>query len=128
MVIAYMAARIASKSRSKIATPALDSSPQRGVSTASGNCWRQASVRRRKQRPHRADAACTTHGAAEGWGRRESSAAAAAAGADCLQCRSAAKLHSDHLRHPRLRLHRRRLRHLRYHHHRRRHPRLHCRH
>ncbi|CAI7812664.1 unnamed protein product, partial [Closterium sp. NIES-53] len=45
-----MAARIASKSRSKMATPALDSSPQRGVSTASGNCWRQASVRRRKQR------------------------------------------------------------------------------
>ncbi|CAI7820522.1 unnamed protein product, partial [Closterium sp. NIES-53] len=33
-----------------MATPALDSSPQRGVSTASGNCWRQASVRRRKQR------------------------------------------------------------------------------
>ncbi|CAI7792382.1 unnamed protein product, partial [Closterium sp. NIES-54] len=50
MVIAYMAARIASKSRSKIATPALDSSPQRGISTASGNCWRHASVRRRKQR------------------------------------------------------------------------------
>ncbi|CAI7845906.1 unnamed protein product [Closterium sp. NIES-53] len=45
-----MAARIASKSRSKIATPALDSSPQRGISAASGNCWRQASVRRRKQR------------------------------------------------------------------------------
>ncbi|CAI7829353.1 unnamed protein product, partial [Closterium sp. NIES-54] len=50
MVIAYMAARIASKSRSKIATPALDSSPQRGISVASGNCWRHASVRRRKQR------------------------------------------------------------------------------
>ncbi|CAI7749481.1 unnamed protein product [Closterium sp. NIES-53] len=33
-----MAARIASKSRSKIATPALDSSPQRGISVASGNC------------------------------------------------------------------------------------------
>ncbi|CAI7748543.1 unnamed protein product [Closterium sp. NIES-54] len=106
-----------------MATPALDSSPQRGISTASGNCWRQASVRRRKQRcrdqrPHRADAACTTHGAAEGRGRRENSAAAAAAaaGADCRQCRSAAKLHSDHLRHPRLRLHRR---HLRLHHHRR---------
>ncbi|CAI7784895.1 unnamed protein product [Closterium sp. NIES-53] len=33
-----------------MATPALDSSPQRGVSTASGNCWRQASVRRRKLR------------------------------------------------------------------------------
>ncbi|CAI7895061.1 unnamed protein product [Closterium sp. NIES-53] len=45
-----MAARIASKSRSKIATPALDSSPQRGISAASGNCWRQASVRRQKQR------------------------------------------------------------------------------
>ncbi|CAI7873606.1 unnamed protein product [Closterium sp. NIES-54] len=111
-----------------MATPALDSSPQRGVSTASGNCWRQASVRRRKQRdqrPHRADAACTTHGAAEGRGRRENSAAAAAAGAATRQCRSAAKLHSDHLHHPRLRLHRR---HLRYHHHRRHHPRLHCRH
>ncbi|CAI7903602.1 unnamed protein product [Closterium sp. NIES-54] len=50
MVIAYMAARIASKPRSKMATPALDSSPQRGISTASGNCCRQASVRRRKQR------------------------------------------------------------------------------
>ncbi|CAI7874986.1 unnamed protein product [Closterium sp. NIES-54] len=35
-----------------MATPALDSSPQRGISTASGNCWRQASVRRRKQRCH----------------------------------------------------------------------------
>ncbi|CAI7818134.1 unnamed protein product [Closterium sp. NIES-53] len=118
-----------------MATPALDSSPQRGISTASGNCWRQASVRRRKQRcaedqrPHRADAACTTHGAAEGRGRRENSAAAAAAaGADRRQCRSAAKHHSDHLRHPRLRLHHRHLRHLRYHHHRRHHPRLHCRH
>ncbi|CAI7793495.1 unnamed protein product [Closterium sp. NIES-53] len=33
-----------------MATPALDSSPQWGISTASGNCWRQASVRRRKQR------------------------------------------------------------------------------
>ncbi|CAI5964594.1 unnamed protein product [Closterium sp. NIES-64] len=33
-----MAARIASKSRSKTATPALDSSPQRGISVASGNC------------------------------------------------------------------------------------------
>ncbi|CAI7809503.1 unnamed protein product [Closterium sp. NIES-53] len=111
-----------------MATPALDSSPQRGVSTASGNCWRQASVRRRKLRPHRADAACTTHGAAEGRVRRENSAAAAAAGADRRQCRSAAKLHSDHLHHPRLRLHRRHLRHRRYHHHRRHHPRLHCRH
>ncbi|CAI7915930.1 unnamed protein product [Closterium sp. NIES-54] len=135
MVIAYMAARIASKSRSKIATPALDRSPQRGISAASGNCWRHASVRRRKQRwaldqsPHRADTASTTHGAAEGWRRRENAAAAAAAaGADRLQCRSAAKLHSDHLRHPRLRLHRRHLRHLRYHRHRCRHPRLHCRH
>ncbi|CAI7730986.1 unnamed protein product [Closterium sp. NIES-53] len=68
----------------------------------------------RDQNPHRADAACTTHGAAEGWGRRENAAAAAAAGADRPQCCSAAKLHSDHLhlRHPRLRLHRRDLRHL----------------
>ncbi|CAI7819150.1 unnamed protein product, partial [Closterium sp. NIES-54] len=44
-----MAARIASKSRSKIATPDLSRSPQRGISVASGNWVRQASVRRRKQ-------------------------------------------------------------------------------
>ncbi|CAI7839271.1 unnamed protein product [Closterium sp. NIES-54] len=83
----------------------------------------------RDQRPHRSDAARTTHGAAEGWRRRESAAAAAAAaGADRLQCCSAAKLHAYHLRHPRLRLHRRHLRHLRYHCHRCRHPRPRCRH
>ncbi|CAI7768802.1 unnamed protein product [Closterium sp. NIES-53] len=41
-----MAARIASKSRH----PALDSSPQRGISEASGNWRRHASVRRPKQR------------------------------------------------------------------------------
>ncbi|CAI7827478.1 unnamed protein product [Closterium sp. NIES-53] len=45
-----MAARIASKSRSKIATPDLNRSPQRGISVASGNWARQASVRRPKQR------------------------------------------------------------------------------
>ncbi|CAI7865655.1 unnamed protein product [Closterium sp. NIES-54] len=45
-----MAARIASKSRSKIATPDLNISPQRGISVASGNWARQASVRRPKQR------------------------------------------------------------------------------
>ncbi|CAI7882118.1 unnamed protein product [Closterium sp. NIES-54] len=45
-----MAARIASKSRSKIATPDLSRSPQRGISVASGNWARQASVRRPKQR------------------------------------------------------------------------------
>ncbi|CAI7855291.1 unnamed protein product [Closterium sp. NIES-54] len=45
-----MAARIASKSRSKIATPDLSRSPQRGISVASGNWVRQASVRRPKQR------------------------------------------------------------------------------
>ncbi|CAI7751978.1 unnamed protein product [Closterium sp. NIES-54] len=39
-----MAARIASKSRSKIATFYLSKSPQRGSSTASGNWARQASV------------------------------------------------------------------------------------
>ncbi|CAI7920208.1 unnamed protein product [Closterium sp. NIES-53] len=89
-------------------------------------CGRQCGERRcRDQSPHRADAACTTHGAAEGWRRREN---AAAAGADRLQCCSTAKLHSDHLRHPRLRLHRRHLRHLRYRRHRCRHPRLHCLH
>ncbi|CAI7811966.1 unnamed protein product [Closterium sp. NIES-53] len=33
-----MAGRIASYSRSKIATPALDRSPQRGISVAPGNC------------------------------------------------------------------------------------------
>ncbi|CAI7762769.1 unnamed protein product [Closterium sp. NIES-54] len=45
-----MAARIASKSRSKIATPDLSTSPQQGISVASGNWARQASVRRPKQR------------------------------------------------------------------------------
>ncbi|CAI7734315.1 unnamed protein product [Closterium sp. NIES-54] len=79
-------------------------------------------LRCKDQSPHRADAASTTHGAAEGWRRRENAAAAAAAaaaaGADRLQCCSAAKLHSDHLRYPRLRLHRRHRLHLRYHRHR----------
>ncbi|CAI7807426.1 unnamed protein product [Closterium sp. NIES-54] len=76
----------------------------------------------RDQRPHRADAVCTTHGAAEGWGRRENSAAAGAAGADCPQRRFSAKLHSDYLHH-------RHLLHPRYHRHRRRcysHNRLEC--
>ncbi|CAI7934507.1 unnamed protein product [Closterium sp. NIES-54] len=45
-----MAARIASKSRSKIATPDLSRSPQRGISVAPGKWARQASVRRAKQR------------------------------------------------------------------------------
>ncbi|CAI7884121.1 unnamed protein product [Closterium sp. NIES-53] len=45
-----MAARIASNSRSKIATPDLRRSPQRGISVASENWARQASVRRPKQR------------------------------------------------------------------------------
>ncbi|CAI7792763.1 unnamed protein product [Closterium sp. NIES-54] len=45
-----MAARIASKSRSKIATPDLSRSLQRGISVASGNWAHQASVRRSKQR------------------------------------------------------------------------------
>ncbi|CAI7847460.1 unnamed protein product [Closterium sp. NIES-54] len=45
-----MAARIASKSRSKIATPDLSRSLQRGISVASGNWAHQASVRRPKQR------------------------------------------------------------------------------
>ncbi|CAI7787851.1 unnamed protein product [Closterium sp. NIES-54] len=45
-----MAARIASKSRSKIATPDLNRSPKRGISVAFGNWARQASVRRPKQR------------------------------------------------------------------------------
>ncbi|CAI7875037.1 unnamed protein product [Closterium sp. NIES-53] len=45
-----MAARIASKSRSKIATPDLSRSLQRGISVASRNWAHQASVRRPKQR------------------------------------------------------------------------------
>ncbi|CAI7933088.1 unnamed protein product [Closterium sp. NIES-54] len=44
-----MAARIASKSRSKIATPDLSRSLQRGISVASGNLAHQESVRRPKQ-------------------------------------------------------------------------------
>ncbi|CAI7735716.1 unnamed protein product, partial [Closterium sp. NIES-53] len=45
-----MAARIASKSRSKRATPDLSRLSQRGISVASGNWARQTSVRRPKQR------------------------------------------------------------------------------
>ncbi|CAI7903456.1 unnamed protein product [Closterium sp. NIES-54] len=45
-----MAARIASKSRSKIATPDVSRSLQPGISVASGNWAHQASVRRSKQR------------------------------------------------------------------------------
>ncbi|CAI7747558.1 unnamed protein product, partial [Closterium sp. NIES-53] len=45
-----MAARIASKSSSKIATPDLSRSCQRGISVASGNWAHQATVRRPKQR------------------------------------------------------------------------------
>ncbi|CAI7867197.1 unnamed protein product [Closterium sp. NIES-54] len=45
-----MAARIASKSRSKISTPDLSRSLQRGISVASRNWAHQASVRRPKQR------------------------------------------------------------------------------
>ncbi|CAI7765856.1 unnamed protein product [Closterium sp. NIES-53] len=60
-----MAARIASKSRSKIATPDLSRSPQRGISVASGN-WH----------PQTPDAQRTTHDAAVATGSHESATGA----------------------------------------------------
>ncbi|CAI7851983.1 unnamed protein product [Closterium sp. NIES-53] len=86
-----MAARIASKSRSKIATPDLSRSPQRGISVASGNWARQAS------HPQTPGAPRTTHEAAGATGSHES---AAAAGVPAAQLR----LYQLDLRRRRLRL------------------------
>ncbi|CAI7877432.1 unnamed protein product [Closterium sp. NIES-53] len=61
-----MATRIASKSRSKIATPDLSRSPQQGISVASGN-WH----------PQTPGALRTTHEGAGATGSHESAAAAA---------------------------------------------------
>ncbi|CAI7902008.1 unnamed protein product [Closterium sp. NIES-53] len=97
-----MAARIASKSRSKIATFCLSRSPQRGSSTASGNWARQATLRRPKQR-------CAVCGSPHVSPRRppvQRRNAAAAAGAGYHQSLHAARLHLDQL-HRRHHLHHR---------------------
>ncbi|CAI7888184.1 unnamed protein product [Closterium sp. NIES-53] len=96
-----MAARIASKSRSKIATPDLSRSPQRGISEASGN-WH----------PQTPGALCTTHEAAGATGSHESVAGAGVPAVQhrldqlhLLRCRLC-RLHPNRHRHRRLHLHR----------------------
>ncbi|CAI7753647.1 unnamed protein product [Closterium sp. NIES-54] len=73
-----MAARIASKSRSKIANPDLSRSLQRGISVASGNWAHQAST---------PGALCTTHKGAGAKGSHESAAAAGVPAAQLCLCR-----------------------------------------
>ncbi|CAI7886189.1 unnamed protein product [Closterium sp. NIES-53] len=104
-----MAARIASKSRSKIATPDLYRSLQRGISVASGNEAHQVS---HLQTP---DAPRTTHEAAGAKGSHESAAAAGVPAAELHLCRlhlhrrRLRLLHPSRHRHCCLHLHRRHL-------------------
>ncbi|CAI7837606.1 unnamed protein product [Closterium sp. NIES-54] len=115
-----MAARIASKSRSKIAIPDLSRSPQRGISVASGNWY-----------PQTPGAPRTTHEAAGVKGSHESAAAAGVPAAQLrlyrlhLRCRLLRRRHPSRHCHCCLQPHRRhRSPHLGHHPHPHPHPLL----